>query len=103
MPGPAYEIPWNIGEGGSNLSDDGIKGLVRALRSIKEDLDTVKASFDDHQHRVDGSALSAATDITGIPVTGTATGTPTGGTPIDPIAVGTTLEDGFDEHLHIGK
>jgi hypothetical protein len=103
MPEIAYEIPWNIGEGGSNLADDGIKGLVRALRSIKEDLDTVKAAFDDHQHRVDGSALSAATDITGIPVTGTATGTPTGGTPIDAITVGTTLEAGFDDHLHIGK
>lgn len=102
MPGPDYEIPWNIGEGGSNLADDGIKGLVRALRSIKEDLDNIKTIFDGHKHAVDGTALSATSDITGGAVTGTATGAPDGGT-ATVTTVGTTLEPGFDDHLHIGK
>ncbi len=100
MPGPDYEIPWNMGEGGSNLSDDGIKGLVRALRSVKEDLDQTKAIFDAHKHSFDGS--QAADSISNTPVTGTTTGSATGGTPTV-IPVGTTLEPGFDQHLHIGE
>jgi len=103
MPGTAYEIPWSFADGGANLSDDEWKGLIRALRSIVEDLGALKTAFDGHLHRVDGSALSAATDITGEPVTGTETGSPTGGTPIAAVAIGTTLEDGFDDHLEIGK
>ena len=102
MPGPSYEIPWNLGDGNSNIADDGIKGLVRALRSIKEDLDDIKTIFDGHKHAVDGSALSATSDITGEAVTGSATGAPDGGT-TTVTTVGTTLEAGFDDHLLIGK
>lgn len=98
----AFEIPWNIGDGGSNLSDDGFNGILRALRSLKEDLDNIKTIFDGHKHAVDGSALSATSDITGEAVTGTATGAPDGGT-TTVTTVGTTLETGFDDHLLIGK
>jgi hypothetical protein len=96
---PAFEIPLNLGDGGSNLGDSDRKGIIRALRSIVADLATIKTSFDSHLHRIDGSALSAATDITGIPVTGTETGTPTGGTPIAAVAIGTTFEAGIDDKL----
>jgi hypothetical protein len=97
---PAYEIPLNLGDGGSNLADSDRKGLIRALRSLVADLATLKTAFDNHKHRVDGSALAAATDITGVPVTGSATGTPTGGTAIAAITVGTTLETGMDKRLN---
>ena len=103
MPDKAYQIPWNLGDGGSNLADSEWKGLLRALRSLVEDVGAMKAAFDDHKHRVDGTAIGAATDITGIPVTGTATGTPTGGTPVPAVTIGTTLEPGFDDQLEIGK
>jgi len=96
----AFEIPWNLGEGGSNLSNDGGNGLLRALRSIVADLDEVKSKFDAHKHQVDGSALSATSDITGGPVTGTTTGSPDGGTVTD-VTVGTTVESGIDRRLGI--
>lgn len=103
MPGPAYEIPWSLADGGANLSDDEWKGLVRALRSLVEDLGALKTAFDSHLHRVDGTALSATSDITGVPVTGTETGAPDGGTPIAAVTIGTTLETGFDDQLEIGE
>jgi hypothetical protein len=97
---PAFEIPLNLGEGGSGLDDSDRKGIVRIFRSLVADLTAAKTAFDNHKHRIDGTALSAATDITGVPVTGTATGTPTGGTAIAAIAIGTTVESGLDKELN---
>lgn len=99
--GPDFQIPKNLAEGGSGIADDQFQSLLRGLRSIVEDLGALKTAFDDHLHRVDGSALSATSDITGVPVTGTETGAPDGGTPIAGVTIGTTLEPGFDRYLHI--
>lgn len=71
-------IPKNLGEGNAAAGNGNV--LLGLLLQIYADLQEVKAKFDGHKHRVDNSGAGAATDITGLPVTGTTTGTPTGGT-----------------------
>ena len=87
----AAEIPKHLGSGGARLDSMTSPSLYDLLIQIKTDLDEVKAKFDAHQHNLDGTAIGAATDITGTPVTGTTTGTPTGGT-ATAITVGLTAE-----------
>jgi hypothetical protein len=53
--------------------------IVENLRLIVNDLAT---KFNAHKHRLDLSGGASPTAVSGVPVTGTATGTPTGGTAI---------------------
>lgn len=87
------KVKKSLGFGGALVTGERGDGnsLLDILRGIADDLSEVKAKFDAHKHRVDGSALGNATDLTGLPATGTTTGTPTGGT-LSTISVSTERE-----------
>jgi hypothetical protein len=100
MPGPEFEIPRTLADGGAGLADDSYKSLLRAIRSLKNDFDNLKTIFDGHKHSFDGT--QAADSISETPVTGATTGSATGGV-ATVVTVGTTLEPGFDDYLHINR
>ena len=54
------------------------KVIYDLLVGIRADLADIKAKFDAHKHSFDGSQTTSA--ITGLPVTGTTSGTAAGGT-----------------------
>lgn len=83
------QIPRTLGFGGAFIDNEGRK-MRLFLDTIAADLLALKTAFDSHKHRYDSTVLDAATTVTGVPVTGTASGTPTGGTAIAAVTVNLT-------------